>query len=673
MIDYPAEEFPTDFEVSILTSPAGATTALIRMSNGSERRPATLGPVGLSNLDRALDEVAMNGEVSAVILTGHGRTFCAGADLDMLSSPPSVDAAQALSRDGHRVLSRLSTLGIPTVAGINGTALGGGLELALHCTHRIAVDTAAPIGLPEIGLGLIPGWGGATLLPRLLGWESALEIIVDNAVSGKTLSAPEAVSCGLVDSLVTDVVAGGLEFVDALSGFTRTPTTPISGAVPDLIASTLNRYRNRGGNPIDALAHLDQVFTIAQSSEIANGFVAEDYALSTLMLSTEFRRRLYAFRAIGAAVRLPAGTPDVKPRPITKVGVVGAGLMASQIALAFAEGLDVPVVVTDVTQDRLNGALERIDGWLATRVTRASLSDAKRKAIRERIVPTLNFEDFSSCDLVIEAVFEDLEVKRDVLTRLEGVVGLDVILASNTSSLSIDTMSTFVTHGERVAGIHFFNPVAALKLVEVVRGDTVSNETLSTAIDVVRRLRKTPVLVADRPGFVVNRLLSTFLGEALRLVETGVSPSAITEAISPLRLPMSPFALIDLIGYTVTLKMMQSLYNYAPERFYVGEVLTRAIESESGRPIEDVITNGHGTGRSISTSDIHNTITDALAREVRIMMDERVVGSVTDIDVCLITGAGWPNAIGGLTPYLDGCGASARATGQLFHPGENFT
>ena len=672
MIDYPAEDFPTDFEVSTLRSPEGTAVAVIRMTNGSDRRPATIGPIGLANLDRALDSIASSNEYSAVIITGVGKTFCAGANLDTLSSPPSLGAAQTLAREGHRVLARLSTMGIPTVAAINGTALGGGLELALHCTHRVALDTAAPLGLPEIGLGLIPGWGGATLLPRLVGWESALRIIIDNAISGTTLNATEALSYGLVDSIVTDLLDGALEFIDELAGFTR-PNPPSVGADSrHLIESTLDRFRSRAGNPIDALTHLDTVLSVAETARVDDCFTAEDNALSTLMMSSEFRRRLYAFRVTSAAGKILVGTPDVEPRHVSSVGVIGAGLMAIQIALTFAEGLNLPVIITDVDRQRLDGALQRIDGWLDSRVNKGTLSDSKRSAMRERISPTLNLDDFSSCDLVVEAVFEDLDVKRDVLTRLERVVAPDAIIASNTSSLSIDTMSTFLEHGERVAGIHFFNPVAAMKLVEVVRGAAVSDVTLATAIDVLRKLRKTPVLVADRAGFVVNRLLSTFLGESLRLVESGVSVTAITDALVPLRLPMSPFALIDLIGRTVTLKMMQSLQDYAPDRFYVGESLSRAVDSDAQSPIADELTEWNQPAVVVETGLLHDTIVDALAREIRIMLDEQVVNSVSDIDVCLINGAGWPNAIGGVTPYLDGSGSSVRATGQLFHPEAHF-
>lgn len=672
MIDYPPEDFPVDIELTELLSPGGKRVALLTVTNGSDRRPATLGPVGLSNIDRVLDNIAKTNDVDAVIVTGVGRTFCAGANLDMLSTPPSRESALLLAREGHRVLSRLSALGIPTVAAINGVALGGGLEFALHCTHRIALDSAGPLGLPEVGLGLVPGWGGATLLPRLVGWDHALRIIVDNAISGKTMSANDAENIGVIDRVVSDVTTGGLDFIDELDAFSRPAAPTETSDVAELGADTLARYSGRAGNPVDALSHLASIFALGPDASIEDSFEAEDHALSTLMMTPEFRRRLYAFRVTSAASKPPVGTPDVAPRDITRAGVVGAGLMASQIALALAEGLAVPVVISDVAQERLDAARERIDGWLQTRVTKRTLTSEMADAIRQRIHPTLALEDFAECDLVIEAVFEDLTVKKDVLTRLEKVVSADAILASNTSSLSIDTMATFVDNSHRIAGIHFFNPVSAMKLVEVVRGTQMSDDVLATAIDVTRRLRKTPVLVADRPGFVVNRLLSTFLGESLRLVENGIDPDDVTAALVPLRLPMSPFALIDLIGRTVTLKMMQSLEASAPERFFVGDALPQLAETATSSPIAEDLRGLIESPSAMDRSEIHDTIVDALAREVQVMMSEAVIGTVSDIDLCLINGAGWPSAIGGLTPYLDGCGASIRSTGALFHPAANF-
>lgn len=672
MSDYPAEDAPVRVGVSTHTSPAGLRVALLTLTNDSERRPATLGPVGLANLEEALDTIRQSADYAAVIITGTGRTFCAGANLDTLSNPPSLDAAAGLARQGHRVFAQLSTLGIPSIAGINGTALGGGLELALHCTHRIALESAAPIGLPEIGLGLIPGWGGATILPHLIGWESALRVIVDNAIVGTTLTARAALSLGIVDRVVGDIAADGLEFVDGLAEFSRQPATPPSAPPRELVDAAVTRYASRPGNPIEALDELRRVFAVVGEGSTADSFAAEDAALSTLMMTAEFRRRLYAFRITSAANKVPAGTTEVPPLSIGRVGVVGAGLMASQIALAFAETLEVPVVISDVSQDRLDGATARIDQWLSARMSKGTLTASTKDDILARVHPTLSLADFADCDLVIEAVFEDLSVKQEVLTQLEQVVTGDAILASNTSSLSIDSMASFVTRSDRVAGIHFFNPVSAMKLVEVARGTSESDTTLATAVDVARRLGKTPVIVADAPGFVVNRLLSTFLGEALRAVESGVSVDLVTQSLAPLRLPMSPFALIDLIGRTVTLKMMQSLYVSAPERFFVGDALAQLSAVNDGSAIAERLTELGFSPRPSDASTVHDTIVDALAREVNVMVDESVVAQVSDIDLCMINGAGWPAAIGGLTPYLDACGASVRATGGRFHPTTPF-
>jgi 3-hydroxyacyl-CoA dehydrogenase/enoyl-CoA hydratase/carnithine racemase len=569
-------------------------------------------------------------------------------------------------------LSKLANLGIPTIAAINGTALGGGLELALHCTHRIAHDGPISLGLPEIGLGLIPGWGGTTLLPRLIGLESALSVMVDNAIAGKTLTPSEAFERGIVDVVVSDAVEGALVVVDSMPNLNRSLHTVDVAVAGKLIDATFDRFAARVGNPIDALTHIQRILHHSFDATQSESFEAEDAALADLMTSIEFRSRLYAFRITSAAHKTPLSTPDVTPREIRRVGVVGAGLMASQIALAFAESNDRTVIVTDVTQDKLDAARDRIDGWLGARVTKGTLSSDTQSETLSRISTTLAISDFADCDLVIEAVFEDLSVKKDVLTALEAVVPATCIIASNTSSLSIEAMASFAKHSDRIAGIHFFNPVAAMKLVEVVRNDRQSDVTLATAVSVAQSLRKTPVIVADQPGFVVNRLLSAFLGESLRLVESGVSPDAIATALEPLRLPMSPFSLIDLIGRTVSLSMLESLYASAPERFFVGNALRTVTAAPTSDSLSDDLATLTQTSRTLSSADIHNTVVDALAREIRLMIDANVVANIADIDLCMINGAGWPAAIGGVTPYLDSCGASERTAGGLFHPTLNF-
>lgn len=673
MIDYPVEDPPVTIDRSVIDSPAGKRVVVLTLNNGDDRRPVSLGPLGLERLALALDDISSNSDdIDGVIVTGVGKIFCAGANLDTLSSPRSLDDALALAREGHRVLSLLSLLDVPTIAVINGVALGGGLELALHCSHRVAHTVNARMGLPEIGLGLIPGWGGATLLPRLVGMSSALRVMVDNAIAGRHLTADEAMEIGLIDGASENPVQLALLIVDGHARSNPNRSTIEDGEATTFVHDSLEKYIGRTGNPVDALSRLAAIVKGSLGATIDESFANEDRALAELMMTAEFRRRLYAFRVSSAAGKLPSGTPDVEPRAISRAGVVGAGLMASQIALALAEGLDVPVVFSDVAQDRLDAAMERMSGWLSERVSKGRLSDERRRAILDRLRPTLQLDDFFDCDLVIEAVFEDLTVKKTVFTSLEQIVRSDAILASNTSSLSIDAMAGFVAAPERVAGIHFFNPVGVMKLVEIVRGTHESDEILATAIDVARRLKKTPVIVADEPGFVVNRLLSTFLGETFRLVESGVKPAVISAALAPLRLPMNPFALVDLIGRTVTVKMMESLSASAPDRFFVGDLLPRLEAEPASSSIADDLDAQSIVERRMSETEIHDVIVDALSREVRIMLDTAVVSSASDIDICMMNGAGWPAAIGGMTPYLDGSGSSVRATGQLIHPNGDF-
>jgi len=672
MIDYPEEDFPVVVDLTETVSPGGKTVALLTLTNGDDRRPATLGPLGLARLGDALDDIAARaGDFAGLVVTGNGKTFCAGANLDTLAGPRHFGDALQLAQEGHRVLSKLSHLSIPTIAAINGTALGGGLELALHCTYRVSADGPIVIGLPEIGLGLIPGWGGATLLPQLIGIESALRVMVDNAIAGKTLSPRTALEIGIVDDVADDSVTGALAFLDSPHTESRSGVRaehPDPGAAID---TTIDRYVSRVGNPVDALTHLRRVLHHSHGASQIESFEAEDAALADLMTTSEFRNRLYAFRITSGAHKTPPSTPDVTPRDIRCVGVVGAGLMASQIALAFAETPTRTVIVTDVTQEKLDAARDRINGWLDARVAKGTLSSDARTEILSRIHMALKISEFAECNLVIEAVFEDIAVKKDVLTAVESVVRPDCIVASNTSSLSIETMASFATHADRIVGIHFFNPVASMKLVEVVRNSRQSDETLATAVSVAQSLRKTPVIVADQPGFVVNRLLSTFLGESLRLVESGVSITNISDALQPLRLPMSPFALIDLIGRKVTLSMLESLYASAPERFFVGEALKAVTSSPSATSVGNDLATTVSASTSISATEIHNRVVDALVREVDVMVETHVVANIRDIDLCMINGAGWPAAIGGLTPYLDYCGASERVLGRPLHPTSN--
>lgn len=644
--------------------------AVITLSSGEAGKPATLGPIGLERLSEALDVIeseAGKGSISGLIVTGEGKTFCAGADLDMLSSSRLKSETIQVARAGHRVLGRLSNLGVPSIAAINGVALGGGFEVALHCNHRIASNGSFPIGLPEVGLGLVPGWGGATLLPRLVGMEAALQVMVQNAIAGKNLSPASALALGAVDGISeNDLVADAIAFIESANLGDQKSASKLSATDSAAVEKIVSKFASRAGNPIAALEQLSKILLSLPTSSIPAAFELEDEALAELMTTSEFRRRLYSFRVVSGGSRKPKALAETTFKP-NKIGVVGAGLMASQIALLLATKSNARVIVNDVEQTKLDESASRIESWLSERVGRGELLETDSDQIRQRIDFTLEVADFAECEMVIEAVFEDFEVKTAVFKKLEQVVSESAILATNTSSLSVTKISDEIKMKDRVAGIHFFNPVAAMKLVEIIRGENESASVLGSTQALAYDLGKIPVTVADKPGFVVNRLLSIFIGEALRMVAAGTSPQMITNALTPLRLPMSPFELIDLIGGRVTVSMIDSMIAYAPERFFVGEQMREISQQQSKAAVADQLSESKSETTTASQSEVLDSITDALAKEVSLMMREKVVSNISEIDLCMMVGAGWPAAMGGITPLLDWCGAAVRVNGENFH------
>jgi 3-hydroxyacyl-CoA dehydrogenase/enoyl-CoA hydratase/carnithine racemase len=644
--------------------------AIITLTSSEPGKPATLGPIGLERLGKALDLIeseAGNGSISGLIVTGEGKTFCAGADLDMLSSSREVTETIQVAKVGHRVLGRLGRLAVPSIAAINGVSLGGGFEVALHCTHRIASNGNFPIGLPEVGLGLIPGWGGATLLPRLVGMESALQVMVHNAIAFKNLNPISALAMGAIDVISkNDLLEDAIAFIESAKSGSHKSVSKLLPTDTSSIEKIISKYSLRAGNPIEALEHLSKILLSLDASRIQESFEMEDEALSQLMCTGEFRRRLYSFRVISGGSRKPKSLAESEFNP-KNIGVVGAGLMASQIALLLATKTNSKVIVNDVEQAKLDESASRIESWLSERVSRGELLEDETYEIRQRIIFTLDVSDFAACEIVIEAVFEDFEVKTAVFRKLEQAVSDSTILATNTSSLSVTKISDVLKRQDRVAGIHFFNPVAAMKLVEIIRGANESESVLDSTRSLAYDLGKTPVTVADKPGFVVNRLLSVFIGEALRLTTDGVKPETISEALTPLRLPMSPFELIDLIGLRVTVSMIDSMIEYAPDRFFLSDQMRELSKTQINSAISDQLIEPK-TGQNRATKpEILERITDALAREVSIMMREQVVSKLSDIDLCMMIGAGWPAAMGGITPLLDWSGASERMLGENFH------
>ncbi len=692
----PREERVTHALVRDVRLPGGlGTLALVTLDNGLDHtKPTTLGPRGVAELAevlRAQQARAARGEIAALAVTGKPYYLAAGADLTQVAGVTSRDDALALGRGGHAAYRLLGELGVPTFAFVNGAALGGGLEVALNCDYRTASADVRALALPETGLGLVPGWGGAYLVPRLVGIERAVDVVLTRPAANKPFTAQQAAEIGLVD-----VVLDPADFLEesvrwaarVLAGEVTVPRRPLDDA------ATWRTVVERARRHLDAVVHgsrpapyraLD-LLEAARDADRDTAFAAEDEALADLIMSDEMRASVYAFGLVQAG-RRPTGAPDrALARPVTRVGVVGAGLMAAQIALLLAQRLGVPVVMRDLDEERVAHGLATVRSTVERLVSSGRMTSDAGARITAQVTGSTDVGVFGDCDLVIEAVTEVLDLKKRVLAELEDVVAPDAVLATNTSALSVTRMAADLRHPERVVGLHFFNPVAAMPLVEVVQAEHTSAEALATGFAVAAQLRKTAVLVRDRPGFVVNRLLVLLLGVIVDAVEHGTPVEVADRALDPLGLPMPPFELFDLVGPAVGLHVLTSLRDDLGERFPRSPGLEKLVAegvpvvrpaAARGLPkrvdpavqaVFDAAREGEVAAAPLDEAGVLDAVLTALTVEIGHMLDEGVVATPQQIDLCMILGAGWGFHLGGITPYLDRRGYSERILGRRLLP-----
>ncbi|MFC5940953.1 3-hydroxyacyl-CoA dehydrogenase NAD-binding domain-containing protein [Micromonospora harpali] len=653
--------------------------ALITLDNGFDHtKPNSFGPGGLTSLDEAIT-AALAADPAFVAVTGKPYIFCVGADITSLPQLADREQALEIGRLGHRVFARLKDSTVPTFAFVNGAAMGGGLELALHCHYRTLSGGASALALPEVSLGLIPGWGGTQLLPNLIGIPAATQVILQNPLmQNKMLKPKQAAELGIADVLLepADFLERSLQWAAGVVRGEITVTRPevdrdMWAGVLYFARQTLDA-RLHGAVPA-AYKALDLLET-AKDADFAAGTAAEDEALADLIFSEELRSGLYAFDLVQRRAKRPAGAPDKGlARPVNKVGIVGAGLMASQLALLFARRLQVPVVLTDLDQGRVDKGVGYVHTQIEKAVSKGRMDKGTAAKLYGLVSGSVDKAAFADADFVIEAVFEDLDVKKQVWAELEKIVSPEAVLATNTSSLSVTAMAAELEHPARVVGFHFFNPVAVLPLLEIVRGERTDDATLATAFAVGKQLKKSSVLVSDAPAFVVNRLLTRFLGTVFAAVDAGTPLDVANAALDPLGLPMRPLALLQLVGPAVAYHVGGTLHGAFPDRFAVSENLRRIAESGQPIVVDDEINADVAKllvvgDEPLTAEQVRRNALDALAQEVRLMLDEGVVAEAQDIDLCLILGAGWPFHLGGVTPYLDRTGTSERVTGRRFLP-----
>ena len=671
---------------------SGRTLALVTLDNGRDHtRPTTLGPVTLIEFAATLDtlkERAARGEIAGVAVTGKPFFLAAGADLSKVGSISSRAVGKQMAELGHYALGKLSDLGVPSFVFINGLALGGGLEIGLNADYRTIDRNTPGVALPEVFLGIIPGWGGAWLLPNLIGIENALKVVIENPLkNNRMLKGQEAYDLGIADAIFDSVsfLEHSIEWADGvIAGTTQVKRVNAPGKIEravkwDIAISVATKMlENRIGRVAKSPYKALELLKAARNTDRATGFAAEEEALADLISGDQFKASIYAFNLVQKRTKRPAGAPDKSiAKPVTQVGVIGAGLMASQFALLFVRRLKVPVIITDLDQARVDKGVAYIHDEINALLEKRRISSDEANRLTALVTGTTEKADFAACDWVIEAVFEELGVKQDVFADVEQYVSETAVLATNTSSLSVEQIGAKLKHPERLVGFHFFNPVAVMPLVEVVKTPQTDDATLSTAMVTAAKLFKNAVITTDTPGFVVNRILAKVLGEAMHAVDTGTPFEVVEESTKPFGLPMTPFELLELVGLKVGAHVLHTHHAAFPERFFDSENLHKLadlghiFERDSKGKVTGVDKKARaivaGGTTPMTAEELRIRIEDGLADEVHRMLEDHVVEAAEDIDLCLILGAGYPFQMGGVTPYLDRVGASERAFNDTFH------
>ena len=649
---------PTLFKLQRLDTQSGPV-ALVTMDNGEDwQKPNTFGEEALRSLETVLDGLRTR-DWRGLLLTGKPFVFAVGADMDEFGEI-TPERARLGGEAGHELFGRIRELPFVTVAAVNGAALGGGVEIALHCDYRTIASSVRHFACPEVFLGLIPGWGGTQLVPRLVGAEQAVTFVVESPLrQNRMLTGRQAFEAGFADGLLEPV-----EFLDESLAFLlekieegagkRHPGADLSD-----VAEVCRKARARLDGQVHGAAPapyraLDLIEGAATWS-LEEGYRAEEDALAELLPGPQAQASIYAFGLVERRAKRGVGIPDAEPRRVEKLGLVGAGLMARQLALLALRRLEVPVVLRDLTQEQVDDAVSWIEDELDELVRRGRLGEAKARFLASLVGGGTGWDVFSGCDLVLEAVFEEIPIKQQVFAEVEEYVSAECVLATNTSSLSITDMASKLRHPNRVVGFHFFNPVAVLPLVELVRTTETDDATLATAWAVTRKLRKTGVLVRDAPGFVVNRLLGRQGSVVMDALDHGNTVEETDEAVLRMGLPMAPSVLLQLVGPKVASHVRHTLHEAWPDRFVLSPTLESLAEGGEQVVVEHA---------PRSVEEIHTAVLEALADESRHILEDGVVAEAADIDTCLLLGAGFPFWLGGITKHLDQTGVSERVVGR---------
>src|SRR5687768_5553119 len=638
-------------------------------------------------LDEGLKKAIADPAVSAIVIACAGRTFIAGADITEFGKPPVAPSL-------HTVLDVIESSPKPVIAAIHGTALGGGLEVTLACHYRVGVKDAR-FGLPEVKLGLLPGAGGTQRLPRVVGVEKALSMMV----SGDPIRAEEALKHGLLDEIVDgDLTAAGVAFAEKVLN-DRRPLKKIRD-LDDKLAAVRNKpevfaeFRKsvaRQTRGFRAPENIVKAVEAAVSLPFDAGIKRERELFAELMSSPESKAQRYFFFAEREAAKIPDVPADTPPKEVKKAAVIGAGTMGGGIAMNFVN-VGIPVTVVEVKQEALDRGLSVVRKNYENTASKGRMTMQDVEKRMGLLTGTTDFEAVKDADIIIEAVFEEMPIKKEVFARLDALAKPDAVLATNTSTLDVNEIASATRRPERVIGMHFFSPANVMRLLENVRGARSSKTTVATAMAVGRRINKVPVLVGVCYGFVGNRMLHQRGREAEKLILEGALPHQVDKVLYDFGFPMGPFAMSDLAGLDVgwRIRKGRGVRSEVADRicelgrfgqktgagyYTYGANRTATPDPDVEKIIVDISTRLGITRRAISDEEILQRLLYPMVNEGAKILEEKIAIRASDIDVIWVYGYGWPVYRGGPMFWADQIGLKAvrdrmlqlqKATGDAF-------
>ncbi|MFC3835289.1 MULTISPECIES: 3-hydroxyacyl-CoA dehydrogenase NAD-binding domain-containing protein [Deinococcus] len=624
-------------------------------------------------LKAGLDAAAADDTVRAVVIIGGGRTFVAGADIRTFNLP------REQSPDLRGTIQKLDGFAKPTVAAIHGTALGGGLELAMGCTYRVAVKDAQ-VGLPEVKLGVLPGAGGTQRLPRVVGAQKALEMML----SGNPIRATEAHQLGLIDRIVDgDLLAGAVEFAREMADarpLPRISDRPVEGASPEVFAAAREGIKKSHRGQLSPSLIID-LAEMAATVPFQQGWDAEAGKFMEAKDSPQSRGLRHIFFAERESARIPGITKDTPTTEIKSAGIIGAGTMGGGIAMNFLNA-GIPVTIVETAQDALDRGLAVIRRNYENTAKKGRMTMDDVETRMGLLTPTVDMTALKDADIIIEAVYENMDVKKDIFTKLDAIAKPGAILASNTSTLDVNEIASVTTRPESVIGLHFFSPANVMKLLEIVRADKTSDSVLATSMALAKKIRKVGVVVGVCDGFVGNRMVHRYGDEARKIVEEGARPEDVDASMNALGLPMGPFQMSDMagldIGYAIRQHQAKVAGKLKPdgwldrivERGRKGQKTQAGIYDydETRRPkpnaemqqlIEDYRAEKGITPREITPEESTKRLAYSLVNEGAKILEEGIAQRAGDIDVIYIYGYGFPAYRGGPMQYASEQGLSS--------------